>query len=36
VIGKISEGTVKVGLRHSFVLLTVTLLVVTGARAIFG
>lgn len=36
VIGKISEGTVKAGIRHSFILLTVTLLVVTGVRALFG
>jgi len=36
VIGKISEGTLKAGVRHSFVLLTVTLLVTTGARVLFG
>ena len=36
VIGKISEGTLKAGIRHSFVLLTVTLLVTTGTRALFG
>lgn len=36
VIGKISEGTLKAGIRHSFVLLTVTLLVTTGARVLFG
>jgi len=35
VIGKISEGSIKSGFRHSFILLTVTLLVTTGARAIF-
>ena len=32
VIGKISEGS----LRHSFILLTVTLLITTGARLLFG
>ncbi len=36
VIGKISEGNIKTGFKHSFILLTVTLLVTTGARAIFG
>lgn len=36
VIGKISEGSVKAGVRHSFILLTITLLVTTGARAFFG
>jgi flagellar protein FlaJ len=36
VIGKISEGSIKSGFRHSFVLLTVTLLATTGARVIFG
>ncbi len=36
VIGKISEGSLKAGVKHSFVLLTVTLLVTTGARAFFG
>lgn len=36
VIGKISEGTVKAGIRHSFILLTVTLLVTTGARVLFA
>ncbi len=36
VIGKISEGTIRAGIRHSFVLLTVTLLVTTGTRALFG
>jgi flagellar protein FlaJ len=33
VIGKISEGDIKNGAKHSFVLLTITLLVVTGSRA---
>ncbi|MCK4650476.1 type II secretion system F family protein [Candidatus Pacearchaeota archaeon] len=36
VIGKISEGSIKNGFKHSFILLTVTLLVTTGARALFG
>ncbi len=36
VIGKISEGSLRAGVRHSFVLLTVTLLVTTGARVFFG
>lgn len=36
VIGKISEGSVRAGIRHSFILLTITLLVVTGSRALFG
>ena len=36
VIGKISEGTLKAGVRHSFILLTVTLLVTTGARVLFA
>lgn len=36
VIGKISEGTLKAGVKHSFILLTVTLLVTTGARVLFG
>jgi|TARA_B100002003_G_scaffold54263_1_gene49668 flagellar protein FlaJ len=36
VIGKISEGSVKNGIKHSFILIVITLLVVTGARAFFG
>ncbi|NPE26509.1 hypothetical protein HNV12_00725 [Methanococcoides sp. SA1] len=36
VIGKISEGSIRTGFKHSFILLTVTLLVTTGARALFG
>jgi len=36
VIGKISEGSVRSGVKHSFILLTVTLLVTTGVRALFG
>jgi len=36
VIGKISEGTIKAGIRHCFILLVLTLLITTGARALFG
>jgi flagellar protein FlaJ len=36
VIGKISEGTVKAGLKHSFVLVSLSLLISTGARAFLG
>jgi len=36
VIGKISEGSVKSGIKHSFILIAITLLVTTGARAFFG
>jgi archaeal flagellar protein FlaJ len=36
VIGKISEGTVKKGIRHSFTLLVITLLITTGAKALFS
>jgi hypothetical protein len=32
VIGKISEGTIKSGLKHSFVLVAVALLISTGAN----
>ena len=35
VIGKISEGSIKNGVKHSFILLTITLLVTTGAKALF-
>jgi flagellar protein FlaJ len=35
VIGKISEGTVKAGLKHSFVLVTLALLISTGANVLF-
>jgi flagellar protein FlaJ len=33
VIGKISEGSIKRGIKHSAILLAITLLIVTGARA---
>lgn len=36
VIGKISEGSLKDGLKHSFILLAMTLLIKTGASALFG
>jgi len=36
VIGKISEGTIGSGIKHSFILLVITLLVTTGSRALFG
>jgi len=36
VIGKISEGSIKAGIKHSFILLAITLLVTTGAKAFFG
>ncbi|MCK4996821.1 type II secretion system F family protein [Candidatus Pacearchaeota archaeon] len=35
VIGKISEGTIKNGIKHSFILLAITLLITTGAKALF-
>jgi len=36
VVGKLSEGTVLSGIKHSFILLTLTLLIVTGTRAFLG
>lgn len=36
VIGKISEGTIMKGIRHSFTLIVITLLVTTGARVLFA
>lgn len=36
VIGKVSEGSIFEGIKHSFMLTTITLLVVTGTRAILG
>jgi flagellar protein FlaJ len=36
VIGKISEGSIKAGIKHSFILLAMTLLITTGAKAFFG
>ena len=36
VVGKISEGSVLGGIKHSFLLTTLTLLIVTGTRAILG
>lgn len=36
VIGKISEGSLSDGIKHSFILLAITLLIKTGATAFFG
>jgi flagellar protein FlaJ len=36
VIGKISEGDFKYGIKHSFILLTLALLITAGTRAILG
>ena len=36
VIGKISEGNIKAGFKHSFILIALTLLVTTGAKVVFG
>ncbi|MFA5061329.1 MAG: type II secretion system F family protein [Candidatus Pacearchaeota archaeon] len=36
VIGKISEGNLKAGIKHSFILLALTLLVTTGAKVLFN
>lgn len=36
VIGKISEGSIKKGIKHSFILLALTLLITTGSRVLFG
>jgi len=36
VIGKISEGSIKHGIKHSFILLAITLLVTTGVKALFN
>lgn len=34
IIGKISEGRIQNGIKHSFILLTITLVIVTGAKVI--
>jgi archaeal flagellar protein FlaJ len=36
VIGKISEGTVKAGLKHSFILVALSILISTGANLFLG
>ncbi len=36
IIGNISEGKVMSGIKHSFILLTITLVVVTGAKVLLG
>jgi flagellar protein FlaJ len=35
VTGKLSEGTIKAGIKHSTILLIITYFIVTGARALF-
>jgi len=35
VIGKIAEGSIKNGFKHSFILIALTLLITTGAKALF-
>jgi hypothetical protein len=35
VIGKLSEGTIKSGIKHSFILVTIAILLTTGAGAFF-
>lgn len=35
-IGKLSEGTIKAGIRHSFALMLVAFLISTGANVLFG
>jgi len=36
VIGKLSEGKIKFGLKHSFILLAIALLIYTGANLVLG
>ncbi len=36
IIGKISEGSIKAGLKHSFILVAISWLVSTGADLVFG
>lgn len=36
VIGKLSEGSIRAGIKHSFVLLVIALLISTGAKLVFG
>jgi flagellar protein FlaJ len=35
-IGKLSEGNIKAGIRHSFILMLISFLIATGANVIFG
>ncbi len=35
-IGKLSEGNIKAGIRHSFVLILLSFLIATGANVLFG
>jgi flagellar protein FlaJ len=36
VIGKIAEGSIKAGIKHSIILIVLAFLISTGAQAIFG
>lgn len=36
VVGKLAEGKIKAGLKHSFILITMALLISTGAKVFFG
>jgi hypothetical protein len=36
VVGKLAEGKLKAGLKHSFILITIALLISTGARVFLG
>jgi len=36
VIGKLAEGKIKAGLKHSFILVTLALLISTGSKVFFG
>jgi flagellar protein FlaJ len=36
IIGKLGEGSIKAGIKHSFILVIASFLIATGARALFG
>jgi len=36
VIGKLSEGSTKAGLKHSFIMMALAYLMTTGVRAVMG
>jgi len=36
VIGKLGEGTIKAGLKHSFILVIASFIIATGAKVLFG
>lgn len=36
IIGKLGEGSIKAGIKHSFILIIASFLIATGARALFG